>query len=384
MTNRRRPTCRENYLRHCAHGERRPERVDAQEAPKSPIYGAPVSRRVRALVVAGVLFLILFFVALFMPVPYVVLGPGPTLNTLGTDDHGRQIITIRGRSTNATSGHLNLTTVGITPDRVTAIDALVGWLQSDRVVVPRSAYFPPGQTEEQVNQRDTQQFVDSQSSATAAAFCELGYPRGLGVVGILDKSGAEGILKPFDEIIYVDGQPIADQDALAKLLATKRPGQPVTVVVSRAGVRKTFSIQLSKPADNGTGGRIGITVSPGCFAPFEVDLGLADQIGGPSAGLMFALGIMDKVGPTNLTNGRFIAGTGEIRADGTVAPIGGIQLKMIAARRAGATIFLAPSDNCKDVTGAIPSGLSVLKVSNLHQAVQDLGALEKGQPVPHC
>ena len=96
MTNRRRPTCRESYLRHCAHGERRPERVDAQEAPKSPIYGAPVSRRVRALVVAGVLFLILFFVALFMPVPYVILGPGPTLNTLGTDDHGRQIIAIRG------------------------------------------------------------------------------------------------------------------------------------------------------------------------------------------------------------------------------------------------------------------------------------------------
>jgi PDZ domain-containing protein len=136
--------------------------------------------------------------------------------------------------------------------------------------------------------------------------------------------------------------------------------------------------------DNGTGGRIGITVSPGCFAPFEVDLGLANQIGGPSAGLMFALGIIDKVGPANLTSGRFIAGTGEIRPDGTVAPIGGIQLKMIAARRAGATIFLAPSDNCNDVSGAIPRGLSVVKVSNLHQAVQDLGALQKGQAVPHC
>jgi PDZ domain-containing protein len=156
------------------------------------------------------------------------------------------------------------------------------------------------------------------------------------------------------------------------------------VVVSRTGVRKTFSIQLSKPQDNGTGARIGITVSPGCFAPFEVDLGLANQIGGPSAGLMFALGIIDKVGPANLTSGRFIAGTGEIRPDGTVAPIGGIQLKMIAARRAGATIFLAPSDNCNDVSGAIPRGLSVVKVSNLHQAVQDLGALQKGQAVPHC
>jgi PDZ domain-containing protein len=343
-----------------------------------------MTRRVRALLVAGVLFLVLFFVALFMPVPYVILGPGPTLNTLGKDNQGRQIIVIRGRDTNPTTGNLNLTTVGITPDRVTAVQALVGWLQSDRVVVPRAAYYPPGQTEEQVNQLDTQQFVDSQSSATAAAFCELGYPRGLGVVGILDKSGAQGVLKPFDEIISFDGQAIADQDALAKLLATKQPGQRATIVVSRAGVGKTVRIPLSKPQDNGTGARIGITVSPGCFAPFEVDLGLADQIGGPSAGLMFALGIIDKVGPTNLTNGRFIAGTGEISADGAVEPIGGIQLKMIAARRAGATIFLAPADNCKDVAGAIPKGLSVVKVSNLHQAVQDLSALEKGQTVAHC
>jgi PDZ domain-containing protein len=339
---------------------------------------------VRALLVAGVLFLMLFLVALFMPVPYVILGPGPTLNTLGTDDQGRQIITIKGRAVNQTTGHLNLTTVGITPNRVTAVQALMGWLQSDRVVVPRAAYFPPGESEEQVNQRDAQQFADSQSTATAAAFCELGYPKGLGVVGVLENSGAQGMLKPFDEILQVDGQTIADQAALAKLLATKQPGQTASIVVSRAGVRKTFRVPLSKPADGRSGAAIGITVSTGCFAPFQVDLGLADQIGGPSAGLMFALGIIDKVGSSNLTNGRFIAGTGEIRADGTVAPIGGIQLKMIAARRAGATVFLAPADNCKDVSGAVPGGLDVVKVSNLHEAVQDLGALEKNQPVPHC
>src|SRR5690349_2048889 len=109
MTNRRRPSCRQSYVRHCAHGEPRRERLHAQGAPKSPIYGAPVSRRVRALIVAGVLFLILFFVALSLPVPYVILGPGPTLNTLAADDQGRQIITIKGRTTNPVSGHLNLT-----------------------------------------------------------------------------------------------------------------------------------------------------------------------------------------------------------------------------------------------------------------------------------
>ena len=111
---------------------------------------------------------------------------------------------------------------------------------------------------------------------------------------------------------------------------------------------------------------MGVNVAAGCVAPFQVDLGLADQIGGPSGGLMFALGIMDKVGPDDLTAASEIAGTGTIDATGAVGAIGGIQLKMIAARRAGATVFLAPATNCADVRGNIPKGLNVVKVDSLH------------------
>jgi PDZ domain-containing protein len=118
--------------------------------------------------------------------------------------------------------------------------------------------------------------------------------------------------------------------------------------------------------------------------PFNVDLGLGNQIGGPSAGMMFALGIIDKVGKIDLTHGRFIAGTGTIDSQGKVGPIGGIQLKMIAARNAGATIFLAPSGNCNDVNGAIPGGLDVVKVSTLHDAVTDLEKTANNEAVPHC
>jgi PDZ domain-containing protein len=143
-------------------------------------------------------------------------------------------------------------------------------------------------------------------------------------------------------------------------------------------------VTLGARTDGGKGARLGVTVTTGCLAPFTVDLGLGNQIGGPSAGMMFALGIMDKLGSDNLTNGRFIAGTGTISPEGAVGAIGGIQLKMIAARRAGATIFLAPASNCNDVVGAIPSGLNVIKVSTLHQAVQDLEAVERNRPVPHC
>ena len=319
-----------------------------------------------------------------MPVPYVVLSPGPTYNTLTTDSQDRTIIVIKGRQPNKTTGHLNLTTVDITSNRVTAVQALVGWLQHDRVVVPRSAIYPPGQSEQQVNQQDAAQFASSQDNATAAAFCELDYPKGFGVVAVDANSGANGKLRAFDQLLTLDGTSIDSQQKLSAALSTRKPGETVTIAFKRLGKPMTVAIVLSDPGHGQKGGRIGITVGEQCFAPFEVDLGLADQIGGPSAGLMFALGIMDKVGNVDLTNGAYVAGTGEIQSDGKVLPIGGIQLKMIAARRAGALIFLAPTANCSDVRGATPKGLNVIRVDTLRDAVQDLLNVQAGKPVPHC
>ena len=145
-----------------------------------------------------------------------------------------------------------------------------------------------------------------------------------------------------------------------------------------------MQVVLGQPNKGSTGAAIGISVISGCIPPYQVNLGLGNQIGGPSAGLMFALGIIDKVGRVNLTGGKFIAGTGTIDPNGTVGAIGGIALKMIAARRAGAQIFLAPADNCSDVRGAIPKGLDVIKVDTLHHAVQYLEDLNAGTAVPHC
>ncbi len=343
-----------------------------------------MSRRVISLYIAGGLFIVLAALALVVPVPYVVLSPGPTLNTLGNDDQGKSIISITGKQPNATTGNLNLTTVDVTTARVTLAQALTGWLQHDRIVVPRASIYPPGQSQEQVNQADTEQFADSQNSATAAAFCELGYPKGLGVVGVIADTAASGVLKPFDEMISVDGSAVDTQAKIASVLAAHKAGDKVTVVVKRAGTQMSFPIVLSKPSAGSTSPLIGVSVGTECFAPFSVNLGLGDQIGGPSAGLMFALGIMDKVGTVDLTKGKFIAGTGEIDADGNVSPIGGIQLKMIAAKRKGASVFLAPAGNCTDVKGNIPSGLNVVKVDTLHSAVADLLALQAGQAVPHC
>jgi PDZ domain-containing protein len=244
--------------------------------------------------------------------------------------------------------------------------------------------YPPGESQRQTDQQNTQDFVASQDNATAAALCELHYPRGFGVLKVNSTGPSHGILQPGDLIKSVAGKPAASGTALANVLSGEQQGGTVPVLVTRSGKSVDLQVTLGKPLAGRSGGSLGINVANGCLAPFTIDLGLANQIGGPSAGLMFALGIIDKIGTQDLTGGRFIAGTGEIDPKGNVTPIGGIQLKMIAARNKGASVFLAPAGNCGDVRKATPGGLKVVKVSTLHGAVQDLLKLQQGLPVPGC
>ena len=344
-----------------------------------------MSRRVRTLLVGCAALVILLVLAFTLPVPYVILSPGPTYNTLGPIPGGSDpIIAIKGRAAKHTTGNLNLTTVDESTDKVSMVDALIGWIQKDRIVVPHDSVVAPGTSQKQANQQDTQDFVSSQDNATLAAFCELGYPRGIQVEGFSAGSNAASVLKVGDNLVSINAQPADSIDALTAILQAATPGSSATVVVQRAGSDVTETVALVAAPTGQKGARLGVSIQSGCVAPFQVDLGLADQIGGPSAGLMFALGIIDKIGSVDLTNGKFIAGTGTIDATGAVGPIGGIQLKMIAARRAGATVFLAPSANCTDVQGHIPPGLDVVRIVNLHGAIQDLLALQSGTSVPHC
>jgi Lon-like protease len=347
---------------------------------------ASLSRRVRTLCVAGVLFLVLFVIALVVPVPYVILSPGPTYNTLGVDPtspRGEQVIVLGGKAANSTSGNLNMTTVSISTGGITAFQALAAWLAGDEVVVPKTAIYPPGVSQNEEQQRDAADFQASQDSATVAALCELGYPKAFGVVGVQGDGPAHGVLRTGDQLVSVDGRPAATADALSKIVSAEKPGTKVNVVVKRSSGTTTLPVTLGPPPKDGKGARLGITVADTCLAPFTVTIHL-ENIGGPSAGLMFALGIIDKVGKSDLTKGRFIAGTGEITSAGEVKPIGGIQLKMIAAKRKGASVFLAPADNCADVRKATPDGLKVVKVSTLHGAIDDLLRIQKGQSVPGC
>ena len=345
---------------------------------------APASNQLATLLIAGACVLAGLIVAAVAAVPYVALTPGPTLNTLGKP-FGKPLIQIVGRRTYPTTGNLNLVTVSYTGGPNTDFNifsALRAWLTPDDAVVPASEIYAPGQTQQQVVQQDTQQMVGSQQDATAAALCYLNINvkvRGT-IVSTAKGTPAYGVLHPGDAITAVDGTPADCLHNVVTMIRDRKPGAPVSLTVDRKGVTRT--IRLVTKDVNGQP-VVGVGLTPSYVFPFTVKINLPN-IGGPSAGLMFALGIIDKLTPDNLTGGRFIAGTGEISPTGAVEEIGGIQQKMAGARSAGATIFLTPALNCPDTVGAVPAGLRLVRVSTLAGAIHDLAAIKAGRPVPSC
>ena len=188
------------------------------------------------------------------------------------------------------------------------------------------------------------------------------------------------MLRAGDLITAVDGQRVTGPTQLTSLIKAHGGSGPLHLTIVRGGV--THQVQITPRLVKGRP-VLGVIVQPGYQFPFSVQISIGN-IGGPSAGMMFALGVIDKLTAMDLTGGRFIAGTGEISPSGAVSAIGGIQQKMVGARDAGATVFLAPAGNCSDTRGAVPAGLRVVKVSTLSGAISALRALKAGQSVPSC
>ena len=342
-----------------------------------------MSRRSLTLLLAAVGVAVAIAISVLIPVPYVILGPGPTLNTLGKDSSGQPLITITGHPTYPTSGRLNMVTVGYQGgpgDPVNIFNALAAWLNPDEAVVPASELFPPGQTQQQSQQQDTQEMTGSQETATAAALTQLHIAYATQVIVMQSEQGfpAYGVLKAGDQITAVDGKPVTSANSLTSLISAHPAGSTLTVSVIRNGQAMTVQVGTKLSGGHAV---MGVVIEEQYKFPFTVKISVGN-IGGPSAGMMFALGMIDKLTPLNLTGGKFIAGTGEITASGQVEAIGGIQQKMVGARDAGATYFLTPASNCSDTKGAVPAGLRLVKVSTLNQAVSDLEAIKAGLSRP--
>ena len=341
-----------------------------------------------------VLLIALFLAAVLIKVPYSEMSPGPTYNTLGSQN-GKQVITISGHATFPTSGNLNMTTVEVTSAdyELNLVEAVSGWLSHDAAVIPHANLYPDHQTEQQAEQQNAEDFTASQDSAKAAALKQLGIPVGTEVIvsAVVAGSPSVGRLHAGDAIVAVDGTKVTDPDQVATLVTKHRAGESVVFTVvppAKDGTPGTTRQQVSvTTVANPTTGKAMVGIQPGTehTFPFAIDINLGD-VGGPSAGLMFSLGIIDKLQSTDLTAGKFVAGTGTIDDTGKVGPIGGISMKIIAARRAGAQYFFTPSDNCAEAAADTPKGLRLIKVDTLAQAVTDLGEIRSGDlsALPAC
>lgn len=331
------------------------------------------------MIAAGLLAGVLAVLGSTLPVPMVALGPGPTYDTLG-EVNGTAVVSVEGLPTYPTSGHLNLTTVAVS-DRLTLFTVLGMWVADDRQVVPRNQVFPPQLSDEQVHRENSRQFLASEVNAQAAALAQLGIPTRVVVAEVVPGSPAEGTLEVTDEIVAVAGRPVDTPTALMDALAHTTPGQSVTVTYRRAGELRTVDVVLGASPDRPQGL---LGVRPGVEPRHgDITIRLGD-IGGPSAGLMFALAVVDLLTPGELTGGRFIAGTGAITPDGQVQPIGGIAFKMAAAHAAGAEVFLVPAENCAEAAAHAPEGLTLVKVSTLGEAISALEGLGTGTPPVTC
>ncbi|MFH8365692.1 PDZ domain-containing protein [Streptomyces sp. NPDC018031] len=357
-------------------------------------------RRTATMLASLLTLIALLCAGLLIPVPYAEMSPGPTYNTLG-EHRGEEVLQIKGRKTYEADGHLNMTTVRVTGSdyKMNLFEAVHGWLSDDDIVVPHETLYPDDKTAEEVSQENAEEFSLSQESAKVAALRHLKIPVGSHVVvGAVRKDGAaQGKLHAGDVIKQVDGKPVDDPEDVRKLVTEHRPGERVVFSVvpakqaekaEKAGKEpgETVPVTITTRKQPGEDRAVvGIETALDYSFPFQIDIKLAD-VGGPSAGLMFTLGLIDRLTPGNLTGGKFIAGTGTIDEQGEVGPIGGIAMKTIGAREKGAEYFLTPEDNCATASEHVPGGLTLVKVSTLDDAVDALEDIRAGRTseLPSC
>ena len=349
-----------------------------------------MTQRTLAGIIAVPLLVALWVAAAVQPLPFVTYEPGLTLNVLGKTDAGKEIIRVSGHKTYRDNGQLRMTTVYVSQPqprgRNNIFELMHDWISREDAVYPYNAVYSPDETVEQNKQQGAQEMTSSQDAATAAALQELGYHVTEAVIAAVSPgTPADKKLKAGDVVLSVDGTAVDDSSAVVDAVTSAPQGQPVRFVVRRDGRRRTIAVTPrtvdGKPQ---VGVQVGTEAKPDL--PVKVTVDINPDIGGPSAGLMFSLGIYDTLTPGSLTGGSTIAGTGTVDAAGNVGPIGGIQQKIVGARDAGAKLFLVPPANCADALGAPNGDMRLVKAPTTHSAVQSVEAWVKDHDasLPSC
>jgi len=266
---------------------------------------------------------------------------------------------------------------------VTTADLVAAWFSADKRIVDRNEVCPQDQSAEQVEETGKAQMTASQDSAVIAALVETGKAGAmhLTVTEVTEQQTSTEIQAGdvLETITPQGGQTttLASFSQLRELMTTIPEGTRVTLGVRRGDQKASAALTTIAPQEGTTGSLLGLSLKISVDSPVEATFGLSD-VGGPSAGMMFALGVVDEITPGSLTGGKDISGTGTIDMNGQVGPIGGIQQKMAGARNAGSTFFLAPASNCDEVKGHEPEGMKVFAVSTLHEAVTATEAIASG------
>jgi PDZ domain-containing protein len=331
----------------------------------------PASRRRGTFAIwLGVALAFVLAAGLLYHPPYVVLSPGESFDVGGD-------ITITGTSVQRPTGRYLATSVRVS--QLNALGTLFAALRDDREVLPLGDVVPSDVSPSDVDDYERQLFVDSQQTAAAAAATAAGYDasltgEGAEVVGTVRSAPAASALDIGNVITAVDGAAVRTVSDLHDTLAGHTAGERVTLTVRRDGPTRTIQIETARlpQVSGGTGiGVLAQTKDLRVVLPFRVSFGSRPDIGGPSAGLAYALALTDMLDRTDDARSRTVAATGTIDADGSVGAVGGVHEKAIAARDAGAQVFVVPAEELSAVDG---DRLDVRGVEDLSRAVQLLQA----------
>ena len=346
-----------------------------EPAPRRQLVG-------QGLLIAGLLGTALVGIS---PAPYVIERPGPVYDTLGdttVDGDEVPVIEVEGAESFPTDGRLDLLTVYLDGSRENPLDwfeVLGAWLDPRRALLPVEAVFPEGRTEQESDEKSARDMTASQRAAIAAALTQLDIPFTSTVVvdEVSPGDPADGVLEADDELLTIDGRRVTTDAELRAAIADAGVGAQLELGIRRGGVESTVSVTTAARSAADETPIIGVVPRIEYDFPIDVTINLPD-VGGPSAGMMFALGIYDTLTPGPLTGGEHVAGTGTVDAEGRVGAIGGIRQKMMGAADAGAEWFLAPVANCREVVGHVPAGLEVFAVSELSDAIDVVTAIASG------
>lgn len=310
----------------------------------------------------------LAFAAGWVQLPYYSIGPGPAREV-------QTLIRLSGEREYPSEGKLIMTTVRF--HSLSALGMLVAWLDPHQAVVSRETLYPPGETAEQETQRSFSQMDQSKIDATDVVLRRLtDYPKDHGDGALLEfvypGCPAEGELFAGDVVESIQGTPVHSAEDASEALDAVPLKEPITFEVRAGGETHETTVARERCVPDVEEPRIGINlIDP---FPFDVQISSGD-VGGPSAGLMWALGLFDLLTPGDITAGRTIAGTGTIDTRGRVGPIGGSEDKVVAAQRAGATVLLVPADNMQELSDVDTGDMELIPVSTFQDALDALGRL---------